>query len=329
MNPNNIYKSILLEIFAMSALIIQRNFLGAILFFIFHSIASLLVSKMILTLMPSTYKKKLHVNLLFMTILNTATLSLGYVASFYVAVVMLRKQKFEERYEISSINTFNLNFLPLVKRQLGEAAASTDFSYLAKETKLKIMEAFSSQIKPQTFRIIKKFLSDSDDEIRIYSFQILSKIKNDINEKINATFYELEKENDNYKKAILEKRLAVYYFDIFNLEISDEALMSFFIDKSMFHLSNAEKFMLDGELLFLKGQILFSKNKYDDALEAFEKAVKYGIDGNVIYPIIAEIHYIRNDYAKVREILKKDISLKLDFHTMPIAVIWEGPIAYN
>ncbi len=327
MNPANIYKSVFLEISAISVLIMERNFSGVLIFFLLHGIASFLISQIILSLMPSPYRKKLSVNLFFMTLFNTATLFLGYAASFYMAVVMMRKQKLGEKYEISSVNASQLLFFPSVKRQLGEGAASVDPSNLPKETKLKIMAAFSGEIRPEAVRVIKSFLSDGDDEIRLYSFQTLNRMKSGINEKINSALLELEKEQDDYKKALLEKRLALYYSNMFNLEISEDSLMSFFMEKSLFHLSKAEAFMSDAELLFLRGQIMFAKKEYEKALDAFEKALRYGMDGHAVYPLIAEIYYMRKDYEKVRETLKKDISLKLDFHTMPIALIWEGPLA--
>lgn len=329
MNPVNIYKSVFLEISALTLIILERNFLGVFAFFALHALASFLISQIIMAMMPSAYKKNFSINLFFLTIFNTATLFLGYAASFYFVTVMLRRQKLGEKYEIASLNPSQLIFFPSVKRQLGEGAAAVDPANLPKETKLKIMAAFSQEIKPEAVKIIKNFLSDSDDEIRLYSFQTLNRLKSEINSKIHSALLEFEEEKDPYKRALIEKRLALYYSNMFNLEISEEALLSFFMDKAMFHLSNAESFMSDGELLFLRGQILFARKDYDGALEAFQKAARYGMDEHAVYPLMAEIYYIKEDYEKVREILKKDFSLNLDFHTRPIALIWEGPLASN
>lgn len=324
MNPLNIYKSIFLEISALTIVLFERSLVSVIAFFLLHGLASFLISQIILTLMPSSYRKKYSLNLFFMTLFNTSTLFLGYAASFYLVLVMLRRQKNYEKYEIDSLNFSQLMLFPKIKRQLGEGAASVNPLSLPKETKLKIISAFSSEIKPEAVKVIKSFLSDEDNEIRLYSFQMLNKIKNDINSKINLALSELEKETVPFKKALLQKKLALYYSNMFNLEISEESLKNFFMEKSMSYLSQAESFMGDGDLLFLKGQILFAKQEYDNALETLAKSIKYGMDTQAVYPLMAEIYFIKGDYKMVRETLKKDFSLKLDFHTMPISVIWEG-----
>jgi len=101
MNTANIYKSILIEISAISLIIFSRTFPSVLAFFTIHGIASFLISQIMLSLMPANYRKKYILNLLFLTIFNTATLFLGYAASFYVVTVLLRKQKILQKYDIS------------------------------------------------------------------------------------------------------------------------------------------------------------------------------------------------------------------------------------
>jgi len=216
---------------------------------------------------------------------------------------------------------------PAIKRELGEGAASLSGGKIPKETKLKIMSIFSKEINSKSLKIIKNFLTDEDNEIRLYSFQALSNIKNEINSRINEAFNELENEKDNFKKAQLNKKLALFYFQMFDLEISEESLQKFFIEKSMHHLSLAEEFIDDGELLLIKAKIMDVRGEPLAAIDALEKALKYGIDGNIIYPFMAEICFKLKDYKKVREILSKDFSLKLDFNTKPMVDIWEKKIA--
>ncbi|MEF3280070.1 MAG: hypothetical protein K6357_03795 [Elusimicrobiota bacterium] len=327
MNPGNIYKSIFLEISSIAVIIFSKTFPSVLAFFILHGLASFLISQIIISLMPANYKKKYLFNLFFMTVLNTATLFLGYAASFYLATVLLRKQKMSAKYDICSIDSSQLMLFPSVKRELGEGSASLSGKKIPKEIKLKIMETFSKEITPESIKIIKNLLTDEDYEIRLYSFQALNSLKNEINLKINEALNELEKEKDNFKKAQINKKLALFYFDMFDLELSEESLSDFFIERSLYHLNLAEEFMGDGELLFIKAKIMNIKGEKLAAIDFFNKAVKYGIDEHMAYPLIAEIYFELKNYQKVREILSKDFSIKLDFHTKPIADIWEAHIA--
>lgn len=323
MNPINLYKSIFLEISAITALLLSRTFPTVFAFFFMHGLASFLISQIILALMPAGYRKKYALNLFFMTLFNTATLFLGYAASFYLVTVLLRKQKARPHYDTETLSYANLLLFPKIKRQLGEGAAALTGRDIPKDTKLKIMAAFAREITPEAIRVIKNFMSDDDSEIRLYSFQTINRLKNDINVQIDDALNTLEKESDSFKKAQINKKLALFYSHMFNLELSEESLRNFFMNKSMHYLSQAEEFMGDAELLFLRAQIMSLQSDYDGALEYFEKSVKYGLDGHTVYPLMAEIYFSRGEYNKVREILSKDFSLKLDFHTRPLAEVWE------
>lgn len=324
MNPINIYKSVFLEISAITVILLSRTFPTVFAFFFMHGLASFLISQIILALMPASYRKKYALNLFFMTFFNTATIFLGYIASFYLVTVLLRKQKSRPHYDIETLSYANILLFPRIKRQLGEGAAMLSGRNIPKETKLKIMAAFAKEVTPEAIRIIKNFMSDDDSEIRLYSFQTINRLKNDINIKINEALNSLEKESDGLKKVQINKKLALFYSHMFNLELSEESLRDFFMNKSMHYLTQAEEFMGDAELLFLRAQIMSIKGEQEVALEYFEKAVKYGLDGHTVYPLMAELYFNRGEYEKVRQILSKDFSMKMDFHTRPMAEIWEA-----
>ncbi len=322
MNPTNLYKSFFLELAAVTSIIISQKYYAIFTFFIFHFMASFLISQIIVALLPKNYKKNLLANTFFFTILNTVTLFVGYIASFYFVTVLLRKIKTKIKYDINTINISQLSIFPETRRILGEGIANIDISKISKNIKLNILETLSKDISPINIRIIKNLLIDNDSEIRLYSFQTLNRIKNEISSQINLTLKELEKPQDNFEKAKIHKKLGLLYYEIFEIDIMEESLRSFFIEKSLFHIKEAEKIIGDGELLYIRGMIFKAKKEYEKALRLFDLSLRFRFDEHKVLPQIAEIYYEKKEYDKVKEIFKRDYTLKIDLNTYMYYQIW-------
>jgi len=325
MNLENLYKSIFLEISALSAVFLSRNFYAVFIFFILHSLASFLISQVIVTLIPKRYSGRIIEKLLFFTFLNTVIIFIGYIASLYFVVVLLRKHKNRIKYDVISMDpTKELNIIPSIKRQLGEGLLSLNFEKMPKETKIKMFKIFSAEVNQFSIKIMKNLLMDVDGEIRLYSFETISRIKNEISRKINLYLEELKNADSNINKARIHKNLAILYFDMFEFEIVEDSLKNFYINKSIYHIEETEKIIGDGEILFIKGKVFKSKKEFEKALDYFNMAMKYRFDEHKVIPEIAEIYFEKKEYNKIKEIFKKDYSLKIDFATSSLYEIWEG-----
>jgi tetratricopeptide (TPR) repeat protein len=322
---SNIYKSIFFELLAILFLLCRRDFNGVIIFFIFHSIASFIISTVLVRLISNKYNKNHLLNIYFITVLNTLSVLVGYVASFYICIILTRKQKSNINYKIETLNIYDMISFPEIRRQLGEGVINTlAENKISKDTKLKILDLFSMENNNIAIKIFKFFVADNDTEIRMYSFQSLNRLKNDINKKINMAMNELDKATTNYKKAECYKKLAFYYSYMFKMELSENELRDFFIDKTLYYIKLFKEIMSDGEIIFLEGEIYFIRKEFDTALELLNRSLKFGINTYMVYPVIAEIYFEKKEYQKIRETLNSDFSLKLNFSLYPIVNIWEG-----
>lgn len=325
MNPSTLYKSLFFEIAAIASIFLDTSFNTLLIFFSLHLIASFFISQVLVALMPKQYKKNFNFTLFFITLLNTATIFLGYFGSFYLCTVLLRRTKKTKNYQVEDINTFQLMFFPKIKRQLGEGAAKIgSIGKVPKDLKLKILETFLNDNSQEAVRVFKNFLSDEDREVRLYSFQAINRIKSEINRKIDLELDNLEKTDIPLEKAQSYKKLAFYYSYMFKMELNDEILMNFFIEKSLYFINLAKEIMSDEEILFLEAEIRFIRREFELAEDLLLKALKYGMDGHKVYPLLAEIYFEKKEFNKIKEILTKDFSLKLDYHTQPITELWES-----
>lgn len=328
MNLNSLYKSIFFELTAILSLLIKRNIYSAFLFFIFHGIASFLISTFIITITPKEYKKRIKLNLVLFTVFNTVTLFIGYIFSFYLVFILLKKLKHQPVYKINTmLNLYNI--FPQVKRQLGEGVGNIIIGNkkLSRNMKLKVINTLLNEINYSSIKIIKNFLSDEDSEIRLYSYQILNDIKNKINKNIVYNIKRIDEVIEN--KGTIYKTLTNLYYQIIVIGIFDDFIKDFFINKVIEYLNKTEEFFSDYELLLIRADILKIKKEYDKALFYYDKALKYGVDDVLVYPNVAEIYFELKEYDKVKEIMTKEPRLKFYFHINPVVQTWGGSIVYQ
>ncbi|MCX7641641.1 MAG: hypothetical protein N2Z20_03300 [Elusimicrobiales bacterium] len=314
-----IYTSILLELASISSILIGKNFIYVILFFLFHIIASLLISTILIQLIPKRYTYSKIFTLSFFTLINSITFFIGYLISFYFVFVILRKIKIRQNYKLNILSLPSTLDYPKTKRNLGEGAYSEIDSSNTSIIKSRVIDKLSTENSKMSISLLKKYINDPDYEIRMFAFQKISTIKNTIISQIKELI-EYFKKNPNDFYTL--KRIAILYWEIYNLGIGDDALKNFYISQINFYISKAQAIAGDGELLFIQANLMKELKDYDEALKLLEKSLLYGANPHDVLPIMAEIYYYKNDYEKVREILSKESSLKYDINTSNLTDLW-------
>lgn len=316
---NQLYISVFLELSAIASITAGRDFGFVILFFILHFAASFIITHIIITTSSLKSKKKILIHIL-LTALNTATFIAGYIISVYLLRRYLKKFKEYVYLDLERINPNIIFDFPLTKRNIGEGAAYLYISSAPKNIKENIINKFSFENTNQGIEIINRLKNDPDYEIRLYAFQRINFLKKKIVESINNALSDFKK---NEKDFYTIKRLIFLYWDFYNLGLADEGLSGFYIEKILYYIGLSEKIAGDGEIIFIKANIMKIKKDYETSLELFEKSLHYGMNTHTVYPLMAEVYYIIGDFKRVREILISDPTLKLDFNTYAITETWE------
>ncbi|MCX7905604.1 MAG: tetratricopeptide repeat protein [Elusimicrobiales bacterium] len=314
-----IYLSILFELGSISSILIGKNFIYVILFFLFHIIASLLISTILIQLIPKRYTYSKIFTLSFFTLINSITFFIGYLISFYFVFVILRKIKIKQNYKLNILSLPSTIDYPKIKRNLGEGAYFEIDISSSVTLKSKVIDKLSTENSKTSISLLKKYINDPDYEIRMFAFQKIYTIKNIIFSQIKELLRELEKNpNDFY----ILKKIAILYWEIYNLGLSDDALKNFYLSQINFYISKAQDIAGDGELLFIQANLMKELKNYDEALKLLEKSLLYGANPHDVLLIVAEIYYHKNEYEKVRETLSKDPSLNYDTNTSKFIEIW-------
>ncbi|GAB6072215.1 hypothetical protein JCM14244_05920 [Venenivibrio stagnispumantis] len=336
MNYKKLSISLLLEMSAI-AFLLMNNLYGIIVFYTFHSLASFILSLVLYPLIPIKFKIRNNkiFFIFFVTLIQIATLLVGYIFFIFIVLWLLRHQekpeeKFLDKFSYSEIFEF-----PSVKRQFGESAIIEVLTgKTQKATKLKLVSLLSEFKSKEAIQVIKTLLSEKDDEIRLMSFGIINKIETKINREIKEKLDILEKKLDNLEKAYIYKDLAKLYWELVYLEIADKEIEKFLLEKVKYYIEESKKFGLeDAEIFFLEGRVLLEIYKekeflkkiiLEQALNKFLEAIKYKYPKEKVYPYIAEIYFYKKEYKRLKEILQeiKDIA-KYDFKLYPILEVWE------
>jgi len=336
MSYKNLYYSLILEIVGLGFLF-TNNIYGFITFYLFHSIASLLLSLFLHPLIPKKFKIRNNkiFFIFFATLIQIATLLVGYIFLIFIIFHLLRSKEKPEEKSLDKFSYSEIFEFPSVKRQFGESAIIEILTGKAqKSIKLKLVSFLSEFKSKEAIQVIKTLLSEKDDEIRLMSFGIINKIETKINREIKEKLDMLEKKLDNLEKAYIYKDLAKLYWELVYLEIADKEIEKFLLEKVKHYIEESKKFGLeDAEIFFLEGRILLEIYKekeflkkiiLEQALNKFLEAIKYKYPKEKVYPYIAEIYFYKKEYKRLKEILQeiKDIA-KYDFKLYPILKVWE------
>jgi tetratricopeptide (TPR) repeat protein len=225
-----------------------------------------------------------------------------------IALVIVKKQNYLHNVQSINQKEFLQNHFPKVHRIFGEGAItslSTDTSNHS-PNKMKGLVFISNQPVKYNFSLIKTLLSDPDNEIRLYSFSILSQAESKLNDKITQTLKELENTKNLYIRSELMETLACYHWEFIHYGLSDTETEKMILDKVIYYANLAlEQQPKNARIHFLLGKVLFYQKSYVYASRYFQKALDYGIPKACYAPYLAEIAYNHKEFKNIKNLFSK------------------------
>jgi tetratricopeptide (TPR) repeat protein len=274
---------------------------------------------------------------LLMFLLNVIFLSVGWIVSFLFTTLFYfypSKAVLQETEEIH-IEELSVKY-PTVERLFSEGSLTDFFSqnYISHEKKMSALISMSEDISQESVKFIKSALLSDDDEIRLFSFSLISKLEQRINQKIVKlmAIYQDDNASDNMKLSA-SKYLALAYWELNYLDLVDEYIKDFLIKKSFFYVEKAleldrslNKKQTDPFLYFLLGRMYLFKNEIDLAEKTLNLALELGYDYAAIMPYLAEIYYNKNKMSEVKKLYANLNSVSFNEKMLPIIAQWKEEI---
>ena len=221
--------------------------------------------------------------------------------------------------------------IPNVKRRFGEGALKelANSENIPLNLAMGALALLAEHPTSESFNIIKKLTANSNDEIRLFSFSIIDKMEHRINDFINDELKRFSEYEENTKEYFHSaKKLAFAYWKLVSLELADEILTAFLLEKvkqyAEIALKSGEE---DLKLYALLGQAYFNMKDYKKAKEYLQKAISTKDiskerDKIEALPYLAEIEFMEGNYKRVKTLMREGRYLKFDKRFRAIWELW-------
>lgn len=171
--------------------------------------------------------------------------------------------------------------------------------------------------------LLKMAQSDPSDEVRLYAFSRLERMRDDLEKQIKQMSSSLEtiEERD---KARINLRLAECYWELAYLGLAEGAVLEHALKSAHRHAAIAcELRPQHAAAEFFLGRILIFMREAERAAVAFQRAIAAGYPRVKVLPYLAECAFYRRDFRSVRHLLRElDGSSPENIFFRPVMRFW-------
>ncbi len=298
--------AVFFELSSWVALTIDATSTATWLYVLTHSIASLLAGFAVWSLLPAQYQLPVLRSYGFVTLLIFFIPGLGMVGAV-VSILLGLYRPHEQRPEYTLATAVpELPFKPVtIDTNLSFADGGLyDVLRNASDTdkRLKAVLATQRMNERKAIPILQVALKDAVDDVRLLAYSILDNKENGININIKNALTELETATTTQRPAI-HKRLAFLYWELVYMGLAQGDVLLHILNTARQHVDRVLEETNDSGAYFLLGRILIREEALEEAELAFQRAIDNGIDKFRISSYLAEIAFLKRDFAQIPKIL--------------------------
>ncbi|PCE21609.1 hypothetical protein [Burkholderia ubonensis] len=170
--------------------------------------------------------------------------------------------------------------------------------------------------------ILHALLNDPADDVRLLAYGMLDKSEKRVTQQIVVERARLARRLSDDERYRVDKTLAELYCELVYARLVEGDVYRNALEQGDAHAVCALRHQpLDGALWRLRGRLAFETGRLDDADAMLKKAIDCGFPRVRVLPYLAEIAYLRHDYAAVRRCLD-DLPAVPPHRLAPIADYW-------
>ncbi|WP_321874244.1 hypothetical protein [Burkholderia ubonensis] len=170
--------------------------------------------------------------------------------------------------------------------------------------------------------ILHGLLNDPADDVRLLAYGMLDKREKRVTQQIGVERARLARRLSDDERCRVDKTLAELYCELVYARLVEGDVYRNALEQGDAHAVCALRHQpLDGALWRLRGRLAFETGRLDDADAMLKKAIDCGFPRMRVLPYLAEIAYLRHDYAAVRRCLD-DLPAVPPHRLAPIADYW-------
>jgi tetratricopeptide (TPR) repeat protein len=183
--------------------------------------------------------------------------------------------------------------------------------------------ALGNRATPFGNRMMKEMLKDPADELRLMAYGTLERREMDFQKSMAEARTALRAAADDRRRLIWLRRLTFLQWEMVYQELVEGELSRFYLEQAAETGRQAlEMEPMDGPLLMVYGRIQARLGAWDEALEALDGAERLGTPALRVVPHLAEVAFLRRDFAETRRLLNQTPELWQAGILRPLLRFW-------
>ena len=269
-----------------------------------HLLLSLLISLIATRLLPRRYRQPYWPVYGFFLVfaLFIPLLSLAGIATIILVTRLLPERRDAHPFIETPSPQFTQSHAG-IRHPLGEGALRTRLNNtnLPLDMRMNALLSVQTLSRRNAVPILKELLGDSADDLRLLAYGMLDNREKDINANIHALTEKLTSSLDDALRHIYQKQLAELYWAFSYEQLAEGDVLAYMLAQAENHARAALALRSDGDMWVLLAQILIKQEKLEQARDAFEQALVLDVPATRIHPYLAELAFLRQDYAAVKQ----------------------------
>lgn len=167
------------------------------------------------------------------------------------------------------------------------------------ERRIKAVMATRQMTSQEAIPVLKEALRDPADDVRLLAYSMLDTLEEEINATIRSLLTRLENE-DPTQHHDLHERISNSYWELAYLGLAQGDVLRHVLNRSLHHLERAlDTAAGDPGLHIQRGRLLMHQQRWNEAAEAFDRAVDRGVPETSVAPYLAEIAFEKREFKDV------------------------------
>ncbi len=155
--------------------------------------------------------------------------------------------------------------------------------------------------------ILRKFLWDSVEDVRLLMYAMLDSAEKDITQKIHVELRRLTKLSDDgneKRRYITHMHLAQLHWELVYQNLVQDDIYNFTVAQADFYAEQALALNASNASLWnMRGRLALARNRPEEAELYLQRAAEAGFPSDRLLPFFAECAYLQKNYASVRSAL--------------------------
>ncbi|WP_304932526.1 lipopolysaccharide N-acetylglucosaminyl transferase [Herminiimonas sp.] len=271
---------------------------------------ALIVAFASLKLLPSIYREQSRSVAIYLFILSLA-IPLGgmivCVAAIFLAYRFPIKPEITNIVEVS-LPAFETTLIERIKHGAGaRMRVQLENRNAPVADRLTALLAMQSIPKRTASPILREFLWDSVEDVRLLMYAMLDSAEKDITQKIHIELRRLAKLSDDgneKRRYITHMHLAQLHWELVYQNLVQDDIYTYTVAQADLHAAQALVLNANNASLWnMRGRLALVRHQPEEAELHLQRAAEAGFPSDRLLPFFAECAYLQKDYASVRSAL--------------------------